>query len=230
MSQQTAEHALNITGFERDIELIGIREFINVVLVHEGIRPAMLIQPIDYQERTHNGPRTSAKLISIRCLFPSLFISTGYGYYQGAIVSKTEFGAGTISTDSEMGRVLGYPCATGFRSINRNNAFYQIDTTVSLNQGYGLSQTQLFANMCSCPHPHVHDFNHIVEQINSSQNPFLTALVQNAYIKVSEWRKQPQIIRKGRRSKRCRHYLSTVLWTTSRPHLDSSAFVVGSPA
>jgi hypothetical protein len=225
MPYQSAEDAMSIEGYEEDIELIGIREFINVVLVHEDIRPAMLIQPIDYQEKTHDEPRTNAKLKAIERLFPSLFISTDYGYYQGAIISKSEFGAGAISSDSEMGRVLGYPCAAGFRSINRNTTFYQIDTTVSLKEGVGAHQTQLFANMCSCPDPHVHDFNNIAEQINLSQNPFLTTLVQQAYLKVSEWRQQSRTIRKGRRSRRCRHYQSTVLWTTSRPLLDSSVFV-----
>jgi|AntAceMinimDraft_5_1070358.scaffolds.fasta_scaffold103729_1 hypothetical protein len=219
MSQEALAQTLSIDTLPEAIQLIGLREVINLVLVHENIRPAMLIQPIDYQENSHEDPQTDAILKAIQRFFPSLFISTDYGFYQGAIVSKTKFGVGTIFSDSDMGKTLGYPCASGFSSINRTAVFYQIDTLVSLNDGYSNCKTQLFANMCSCPQSHFQDFNFIVERINMSQNPMLKALVQEAYLEVSELKLRPRYAKKRPRSKRCRHYLSTILRTTSK--LDS---------
>ena len=47
------------------IEKIGIDNVLNVILVNENVRPAMLVQPADYDERTHNDPKTKSIIETI---------------------------------------------------------------------------------------------------------------------------------------------------------------------
>jgi len=36
---------------------LNIDIILNCILVNEGVRPAMLVQPADYNEATHNDPK-----------------------------------------------------------------------------------------------------------------------------------------------------------------------------
>ena len=56
---------------------------INAILVHEDVRPAMLIQPTDVNEVTHHDPKTKYMIDKIVQQFPSLQVSTDYSIYQG---------------------------------------------------------------------------------------------------------------------------------------------------
>ena len=48
-----------------DIDII-----LNCILVNENVRPAMLVQPADYKEATHNDPKTKSIIEGIEKYFP----------------------------------------------------------------------------------------------------------------------------------------------------------------
>lgn len=91
------------------IKSIGLDELINVILVKEKVRPAFLLQPIDYKETKGTDPITSLKLKNIHNLFPELIFSENYTPYQGVLISYDNFD-GTYISRSDMGKILGYPC------------------------------------------------------------------------------------------------------------------------
>jgi hypothetical protein len=95
----------------------------NCILVDKGIRPAMLIQPQDYGEVTWNDPHTKQILDSIQTKFPRLKQSHHYEKYQGIIVSKQNFNGKTID-NTEMGRILGYPCYEDYETSNSEDVEY----------------------------------------------------------------------------------------------------------
>lgn len=118
---------------------------INCILVKERVRPAMLVQPQDYQEATSADPKTKRMLKNIRKLFPDLEHSERYEVYQGIIISYEDFNGREISL-SEMGKLLGYPCYAEFNSINRREQIsYGIQVSVHFADG---ETTNLLANVC----------------------------------------------------------------------------------
>ena len=93
---------------------IGLRNFINLILVKEGVRPAFLLQPAEYGEARGNDEVTSNVLREIRKVFPDLKFSEEYKIYQGILISKEDFNGRDDITLNEMGRILGYPCYSDF--------------------------------------------------------------------------------------------------------------------
>jgi hypothetical protein len=83
---------------------------INVNLVAYDIRPATLIQPIDYNETSRDHSKTKSILLEIKRVFPDLIHSENY---QGIIISKKSFEGEEIDA-VDMGRVLGYPYYRNF--------------------------------------------------------------------------------------------------------------------
>ena len=67
---------------------IDLNNIINSILVEEGIRNALLIQPADYDESNDTNPKMTAIQEKIKSLFPDLIFSKDYNIYQGVIVSK----------------------------------------------------------------------------------------------------------------------------------------------
>lgn len=67
---------------------IDLNNIINSILVEEGIRNALLIQPADYDESNDTNPKMTAIQEKIKFLFPDLIFSKDYNIYQGVIVSK----------------------------------------------------------------------------------------------------------------------------------------------
>lgn len=47
---------------------------LNCILVNENVRPAMLVQPVDYKEASHEGPKTKYIIEEIKKNVPT-FIS-----------------------------------------------------------------------------------------------------------------------------------------------------------
>lgn len=109
---------------------------LNLILVQENVRPAMLIQPADYKEATGKDPQTKSILNSIRDRYPDLILSEQYETYQGIIVAKQSYEGQDISLE-RMGEILGYPC---FREFHQT-PLYSIHVNVHLG---GI--VELFAN------------------------------------------------------------------------------------
>jgi len=109
---------------------------LNLVLVEENVRPAMLIQPADYREASGKDPKTKTILDAVRLRFPSLILSECYNTYQGILVSKQSYDGQDISLE-RMGEILGYPC---FREFCQPH-LYSIHVNV-----HSSTVTELFAN------------------------------------------------------------------------------------
>ena len=117
---------------------------LNCILVNENIRPAMLVQPQDYDEETGEDSKTKSILQEIKIIFPELIQSENYETYQGIIVSKTDYNGQTISLN-DMGKVLGYPCYQDFEDLDRNKTTYGIHINIIFKSG---EKIQLLANIC----------------------------------------------------------------------------------
>jgi len=115
----------------------------NVILVNEGVRNAMLIQPQDYQEEDENGPKTSEILSEITNKFPELKFTLNYRPWQGIIVSKKSYESiGRISLE-KMGQILGYPCYKDFVVKNPQESY-----SIRINAEYNGKTFELFTNVC----------------------------------------------------------------------------------
>jgi hypothetical protein len=127
------------------VETIGIDILINIILVKEDVRPAMLIQPADYKERDGKGEKTKSILDAIKKEFPELKQSEDYQRYQGIIISKIDYnGKNDISLEN-MGEILGYPCYKDFNDIDSNEISYGITVFAYLNSG---EKIEIFSNVC----------------------------------------------------------------------------------
>jgi len=140
---------------------------LNCILVNENVRPAMLVQPADYNERTHSDPITKSIIEGIKKYFPNFIFTTDYENYQGVIVSKIDYdynGNKNILA-KEMGKILGYPCYEDFTTIDINSISYAIEIYVEVNQN---SKIQILANKCK-DITKLPEFNSLA---NNSKNAF----------------------------------------------------------
>jgi hypothetical protein len=120
-----------------------IANILNAILVNEGVRSAMLIQPADYSERTGKDKKTSSFVSKIKKLLPALQSSDTYDIYQGTIISKRSYDGKVISL-GKMGEILGYPCYADFETLNRDEPLFNVKLVVS----YDNKELQLFNNIC----------------------------------------------------------------------------------
>jgi hypothetical protein len=118
---------------------------LNCILVNENVRPAMLVQPVDYKEVTHKCPKTKDIIEGIIKYFPNLILSTDYEKYQGVIISKIDYNGNKTISSKEMGKILGYPCYEDFTTIEHDKISYSIDIYVKTTQ---YNQIQILANKC----------------------------------------------------------------------------------
>jgi len=142
-------------------ESLDIDVILNCILVNQNVRPAMLIQPADYKEATHNDPKTKHIIKEIKKIFPHLILSTDYEIYQGVIVSKTDYNGRKDVSLEEMGKILGYPCYKNF-DINDNEINYNISINVKDNNN---NKIQLFANICK-DETNIQEFNIFANKAN----------------------------------------------------------------
>lgn len=151
-------------------DLLGIEDsLLNAILVNEGVRPAMLIQTVDYKETL---------IARIREIFPDLKHSENYQTYQGIIISKTEDYNGRKDISLElMGDILGYPCSKEFNTINKDgDTTYGITITATLTSG---KEIYLFANLCK-DKTKLNEFNDFATKAFSAfHDPKYKALFQN---------------------------------------------------
>ena len=138
---------------------IDIDVLLNAILVNEDIRPAMLVQPQDYHERTGQDPKTLSIVNKIKELFPKLILSDSYdGIYQGTIISKKSYNSSFISIE-KMGEILGYPCYKDINDLNRDKPYYSIAVMVSYNTD---KEITLIVNVCKDKKT-IKEFNSIAE-------------------------------------------------------------------
>jgi hypothetical protein len=127
------------------IEQIGIENVLNAILVNENVRPAMLVQPANYNEATGKDPKTKSIIEAITKHFPTLLLSEDYQTYQGVIISKTQYNSQEISLE-RMGEILGYPCYKDFNTIDPTHISYSIN--VYVKQKNSNETIELFSNIC----------------------------------------------------------------------------------
>jgi hypothetical protein len=121
--------------------------YMNVVLVNNDVRPAMLVQPQDY----YNGPddQFSTILNSIKTLFPKLILTDTYDTYQGVIVSKKDYTGRKDISGEEMGIILGYPCAEDtYSNFNEDRTKYYFSVNAIVDDGGEEGSVQLIPNVC----------------------------------------------------------------------------------
>ena len=130
-------------NYIKDLE---INILLNAILVNENVRPAMLVQPIDYNEKKGTDKKTLTIVNGIKKIFPDLYLTDNYEIYQGTIISKKKIPLekGFISLE-DMGNILGYPCYKDFEDANRDDILYEIALIASYNNN---SEIQLFVNVC----------------------------------------------------------------------------------
>jgi len=135
------------------IEQIGRGNLLNSILVNENVRPAMLIQPADYNEATGKDPKTKSIVEAIKQQFPKLLSSEDYQTYQGVILSKSDYNGQEISLE-RMGEILGYPCYQDFNQTHpEEEVAYSISVYAKQANGPNITlfngpNITLFANVC----------------------------------------------------------------------------------
>lgn len=128
------------------IKDIHINNILNAILVNENIRPAMLVQPIDYKERKGTDKKTLTIVNGIKKLFPNLYLIDNYQNYQGTIISKKKLSLDNQFISLEkMGFILGYPCYKNFENFDRDSNLFALELIVSYNNNI---EIPLFANVC----------------------------------------------------------------------------------
>ncbi len=128
------------------IKDIQIKNILNAILVNENIRPAMLVQPIDYNESKGTDKKTLTIVNGIKKLFPNLYLTDNYQNYQGTIISKKKLLLDNQFVSLEkMGKILGYPCYKNFENFNRDNNLFALEIKVLYNNNI---EIPLFANVC----------------------------------------------------------------------------------
>jgi hypothetical protein len=117
-------------SLEEQIEIIGMAELANCILVTEGLREAMMVLPTDYNECLSHNPKTSAILKGIIKYYPDLKHSD-FGI-NGVVISKKLYYNKEINGDQSVGKVLGYPCVGDYKFILANRDNMEI-TTIEVN-------------------------------------------------------------------------------------------------
>lgn len=139
-------------------QTIGLEEYMNALLVREGVRPAMLLEVGDYihDYRRYKDPdvqmKAVAKMISIadalRVRFPELkfFNHRNIGIY----ISRTLLSEANIRTQRNVGHVLGFFCADDYNYVHAHpeKDSWFIEIVVHLAPGYNSRTIQLLVNVC----------------------------------------------------------------------------------
>ena len=136
-----------MNALRRAVSEVGVEELLNCVLVREGVRPAFLLQPIDYGECRATDPMTSRKLAGIRRLFPELQHSV---VREGIMIAKRAYTFEELDSGVAMGRALGLMCAEEFEYVESHpdeDALF-LDIYVDLVPGGNVDGVQLLVNVC----------------------------------------------------------------------------------
>jgi hypothetical protein len=115
-------------SLEEQIEVIGMAELTNCILVMNGLREAMMILPTDYSENFSRDPKTNAILKGILLYYPELKHSD-FGV-NGIVISKKVYSNKEVFGYDSVGKVLGYPpsCTADYKFILANRDTIEIST------------------------------------------------------------------------------------------------------
>lgn len=114
---------------------------INAYLVDVGVRPAALLQPVDFKNETE----VYVTLDTIKKIFPNLYHIPNY---QGILLSKIMI-TEPINTCKKLGKILGYPYSDEFKKIlDENISGYIIELNCYYSDGDLLYKTQIIVNRC----------------------------------------------------------------------------------
>jgi hypothetical protein len=167
---------------------IGIEEYINAFLVDKDVRPGMMLQPPDYQERTEKDPIMSAMITNILATFPSLVTTVTDG--RSTIFAKRAIPLDTIQTDKQLGVILGYPCAEEFaaaKDIDDKEYTYSIELIVKLHDTVTTEkkEIQLLVNVCltDAKKPYFEAMA-AAAQAAIRADPVLSPLVESVYVDI----------------------------------------------
>lgn len=141
------------------IQVIGIETILNCLLVKEGVRPGYLFQIPEHFSTPTKQSKKNRKIRgkTVKKLFPDLKLTEEYQGNQGIIVSKKEI-TGIVDTE-RMGEILGYPCAKGFDTLNRDKITYSIRIYATTSNG----RFEIFTNICQTK-KHISAFRTIAKQ------------------------------------------------------------------
>jgi hypothetical protein len=142
------------------IDIIGIDNFLNLILVNEYIKPAFLLPK-------GNDAKTTLILCEITKAFPHLKQSINYNIYDGTIISYNNYNDynGSSIGFQNIGALLGYPFYENFNKINNNYNTYTIKVNAKLKNDLTV---HLFTNIC----------HHITEYIIEGFNIFIETATQ----------------------------------------------------
>jgi len=136
------------------IDIIGINNFLNLILVNEHIKPAFLLS-----ESIRNEITTPDLLSEITKAFPLLKQSINYTLYDGIIFSQNDYNhyKGSSISLQNIESLLGFPFYENFNHTTNNYNTYTINFNVQLKNG---SIENLFTNIC------MHITEDIIELLN----------------------------------------------------------------
>ena len=119
--------------------------FINILSVLEDVRPAFLLQYIDYGEKRLDRPFTNSILELIKKYFPVLIQSENYSHNQGVLISKISYDGEKYIGNEEMGKILGYPCYKDFDEVCDNKVG---SYTVHITAKFKKQKVKIITNRC----------------------------------------------------------------------------------
>jgi len=135
------------------ISTIGLEEYMNCVLVQADVRPAFLIQTANYMKYSipYIQRLIELKKEGITHYFPELRVSPvgkkQNDLFDGYLVSKRPYTGAEITSDEQMGTILGYPCAAEYEYVttHKDESSVAIELLVTLKSG---DDIQLMAYVC----------------------------------------------------------------------------------
>jgi hypothetical protein len=119
-----------------------VKEYINCYLVDKGVRPACLIQFIDYGETSEMNHKSNTILKLLEHHFPALH---HLKINQGMLISKSVVQVSDVNTNTKLGNKLGYLCSDTFDRIKEFPSVYYYEYFIILSDK---TEVSLFSFMC----------------------------------------------------------------------------------
>lgn len=144
---------------------------VNAILVQNNLRPAFLVQPINYNEYSfEKREKTDKILFELLEQFPNLLHTE---CSSGVIISKQSYKTEIISTSERLGEILGYPSAKDFEYIISHPD--EPDVTVNLYcNNLSNPPIHILANRCKLENVDrdKHYFENIVTEFAKLSTPY----------------------------------------------------------
>lgn len=117
---------------------IPIEVLLNCIIVKNGGREAMLIEPSAYQEKNESSHTTKEILKNIKKQYPTL-IQTPDKNSGRIFISRKKLSDDDFDTDEKTGNLLGFPCAKEFHTLDRDKKTYSYNIVVILKNGSNIN-------------------------------------------------------------------------------------------